>query len=258
MSAKERRHFDKPFAKRFWEIDSLRGIAIVMMIAFHFFYDLNYFKVYSINVYEGFWWAFARATATIFIFLVGISLTLSYARAKKSRTKADLGKKYFLRGIKIFSWGLLITAMTWIFLKEGFVVFGILHFIGIAIVLAYLFLGLKFWNLLLGIIFIFFGLYLKSITFDFYWLIWLGLKPNYFYAIDYFPLLPWFGVVLIGLFFGKMLYPKGKRVFYIADLSKVSFIKALSFLGRNSLLIYLIHQPILIALLYVLLRPTLF
>lgn len=108
---------------------------------------------------------------------------------------------------KVFSWGLIITLVTWIFLRGNFVVFGILHFTGISIILAYPFLKLRYRNLLIGLLFIFLGTYLKGFVFNFYWLVWLGFRPIQFYTVDYFPLLPRVGVVLMGIFFGNLLYP---------------------------------------------------
>ena len=70
--------------RRFWEIDSLRGLAIVMMVIFHLIFDLYFFGIYSFNVHSGFLWWFARITAFIFIFLVGVSLSLSYSRTTLS------------------------------------------------------------------------------------------------------------------------------------------------------------------------------
>lgn len=243
----------KHLDKRFWEIDLLRGIAIIMMIVFHLLYDLAHFGAYNLTVHSGFLFYFACATATIFLLLVGISLTLSFSRAtNRQKTKPKLYRKYLKRGLKIFSWGLVITVLTWLFLREGFVVWGILHLIGISIILAYPLLKFRYWNLLLGLGFIACGLFLKNITFSFPWLLWLGLTPNSFYTIDYFPLLPWFGVVLIGLFIGNLLYPNYTRSFKLGDLSKFSFIGWWCFLGRHSLLIYLIHQPVLIVALYML------
>ncbi len=239
----------KNLEKRFWEIDFLRGIAIIMMIIFHLIFDLVYFDKYNFNLNSGFLPYFARVTAIIFIFLVGISLTLSFSRAeKKQKTKKKLYVKYLKRGLMIFSWGLIITLMTWIFLREEFIMFGVLHFIGISIILAYPFLKLKFWNLLIGILFISLGMCLRNFTFDFSWLVWLGFKPHYFHTIDYFPIFPWFGIILFGLFFGNLLYSDHARRFKIRDLSAFSFIRFFCFLGRYSLLVYLIHQPILIML----------
>ncbi len=240
---------DKNLEKRFWEIDFLRGVAIVMMIVFHFLFDLSYLGGYEVNIYSGFWWAFARVTATVFILLVGISLTLSYSRAIQKRT-GKLGRKYFKRGLKIFFWGLIISVITWIFLRVGFIVFGVLHLIGVSIILAYPLIKYRHRNLILGIIFIIIGLCLGGLTFDFYWLFWLGFMPRNFYTLDYFPIFPWFGVILIGIFLGNYMYKNYKRRFKFPEFSDSSFTRPICFLGRNSLLIYLIHQPILITLLY--------
>ncbi|MEA3282713.1 MAG: heparan-alpha-glucosaminide N-acetyltransferase [Euryarchaeota archaeon] len=239
--------------KRFWEIDFLRGLAIIMMVVFHLLYDLTYFGECGPNLQSGFWLYFACTTATIFIFLVGVSLTISFSRSEKIQNlRKKLYLKYLKRGLRIFSWGLIITLMTWIFLREDFVLFGVLHLIGISIIIAYPFLKLRYWNLLLGIAVIALGIYLKNFTFDFPWLLWLGFMPGYFYTVDYFPIFPWFGVVLIGVFFGNLLYPNCTRKFKLYNLSNFNFTRLFCLLGRHSLVIYLIHQPMLIILLYLL------
>lgn len=241
--------------KRFWEVDFLRGLAIVMMVTFHFIFDLNYFGIYSSDISSGFLWWFARITASIFIFLVGVSLSLSYTRTTLLSTypnEKELFLKYLKRGLKIFSYGLLITAATYIFIGDGFIVFGILHFIGIAIILEYVFIKRKYLNLFLGLAFIAAGIFLMSFRFDFYGLLWLGFIPNNFYTVDYFPLLPWLGIVSFGIFLGNTLYEKYARQFKLPDLSSNLIVRLSSFLGEHSLLIYLIHQPIIIILLYLL------
>ncbi|MBU4124390.1 MAG: DUF1624 domain-containing protein, partial [Nanoarchaeota archaeon] len=96
------------------------------------------------------------------------------------------------------------------------------------------------------------GLILQNFTFDFPWLLWLGFYPTNMVTFDYFPLLPWFGIILIGIYFGKLLYKNNKRTFKISDLSNYLNIKFVSFLGKNSLLIYLMHQPLLILILFLL------
>ncbi len=242
---------ERNLQQRFWEIDFLRGIAIIMMVLYHLLYNLHYFAHYNVNVYSGFWMYFARVTATTFIFLVGVSLSISFSRAKKiSKDRNTLFTKYLRRGLKVFSWGLIITLVTRIFLGKAFVIFGILHLIGISIILAYPFLKLRYWNLLIGLLCIFLGAYLRGFTFDFFWLSWLGFRPAQFYSVDYFPLLPWFGVVLMGIFFGNIFYPDCSRKFQLTDISFFSLIKVLCFLGKHSLLIYLLHQPLIIAILF--------
>jgi uncharacterized membrane protein len=240
--------------KRFWEVDSLRGLAVILMITYHFLFDLTFFGVFYVDVYSGFLWIFARITASTFIFLMGVSLTLSNARAEQSGEfiHGGLFKKYLKRGLKIFSLGLFITIITWIFIPAEFIIFGVLHFIGISIILAYPFIKRKYTNLILGISIIIIGIYLGTYTFNFSWLMWLGFIPNTLQTVDYFPLLPWFGLVLLGLFFGSLLYKNYQRQFRIPDLSRTYVVRFFSFLGRNSLIIYLIHQPILIIVLYLL------
>ena len=238
--------------KRFWEIDLLRGIAVIMLIFFHFLYDLNYFNIYKLSLYSGLFIVYVYLGGTLFFILVGISLTLSYSRARKKLAKKELRLKYLQRGLKIFGLGLLITFATWIWPGEGFIVFGALHCIGLSIILAYPFLQFRFQNLLLGIILISMGMILKNFTFNFYWLLWIGFTPASFYTVDYFPLLPWLGVVLIGIFVGNSIYPNYKRKFVLKDFSKYKFIHLFCFLGRHSLLIYLLHQPIIITLIYLL------
>jgi uncharacterized membrane protein len=238
--------------KRFWEIDLLRGIAVIMLIFFHFLYDLNYFNIYKLSLYSGLFLIYVYLGGTLFFILVGISLTLSYSRARKKLAKKELRLKYLQRGLKIFGLGLLITFATWIWPGEGFIVFGALHCIGVSIILTYPFLQFRYHNLLLGIIIISMGMILKNFTFNFYWLLWIGFTPASFYTVDYFPLLPWLGVVLIGIFVGNSIYPNYKRKFVLKDFSKYNFIHLFCFLGRHSLLIYLLHQPIIIILIYLL------
>ena len=239
---------EKTLGKRFWEIDSLRGIGIILMIIFHMLFDLNYFSSAGFDLHSGIWFLLGRAAAVTFLFLVGLSLTLSYSRALK-QGKAGFSK-YLKRGIWIFFLGLIITLMTWLLLPQGTILFGVLHLIGISIILAYPFLRFRNLSLLLGIILIILGVFLQTLTFDFPWLLWLGFRPLAFYTFDYLPLLPWFGVVLLGIFFGNLLYPDYKRRFRIRNLSSSPPLRVLAFLGRHSLIIYLLHQPILLGLLY--------
>lgn len=231
---------------RFWEIDAFRGAAIIMMIASNFVTDLQYFLGYTSH--ETFWWVFARATAFIFIFLVGICLTISYSGDKHKKFK-----KYLARGAYIFGLGMIITIATFFFIQQDFIRFGVLHLIGISIILAYPFLKLKKfqWTLPLGLAFILIGAFISHVNINSNWLLWLGLTSVSFSSIDYFPLLPWFGVVLLGIFSGKILYPNGrKRMFTPIFNAQPKAAKPLSFLGRYSLLIYFIHQPILLGLLW--------
>ncbi|MFH1240394.1 MAG: heparan-alpha-glucosaminide N-acetyltransferase [Candidatus Diapherotrites archaeon] len=236
--------------ERFWEIDSLRGIALLGMLLSNLITDLAYFNFLDINISSGFWWWFARIVAGTFIFLVGVSLTLSYSKAKQKISEKQLLLKYIKRGLKIFSWGLAITLVTWIFIPQDFVVFGVLHLIGVAIILSYPFLNKKLPNLIYGIFIFLFGLWLSNFTFDFNLLLWLGFIPANFHTVDYFPLLPWFGVILLGIYSGNRFYENYKRTFAVPKWKNSLSVKGLSFLGKHSLKIYLIHQPIILIILF--------
>jgi uncharacterized membrane protein len=230
--------------ERFWEIDLLRGIAIVLMIIFNYSFALSYLNVYNFNGGWLYWDLFPRFIATLFISIAGLALTLNYNQTKDK-------KKVFLRGLKIFGAGLLITFVTFLTFPGAFIVFGILHLIGISIILGLFFLNFKRLNILLGLSLIALGIYLQNFIFDFKWLLWLGFTPENFYTFDYFPILPWFGVFLIGLYLGNVFYKNGKRIYKIKDFSNVSFVRFFSFLGRKSLIIYLLHQPFLIMILLI-------
>ena len=221
------------------------------MIVFHIIFDLDYFDVSHIDLQSLIPILFMYSIATIFLLLVGISLYLSYIRSVEILNKNQLKLKFFLRGIKIFILGLIITVITWIYPNKGFIIFGVLHCIGISIILAYPFLRYKIINLVFGILLIYLGLFLETLTFDFNFLLWLGFKPFQFYTIDYFPLLPWFGVILIGIFIGNTLYNNYERKFYIRDISKSRLVHYFCIIGNHSLIIYFLHQPIILLFLYI-------
>jgi uncharacterized membrane protein len=241
---------DERLKIRFWEVDFLRGWAIVLMVLFHSVYDLNYFRVYEVEISSGVWFYLARFTASLFLLLVGVSLVLSYSRAKLLGEEDRFRFRLLKRSIWILSLAMGITLVTYFSIGKGFIVFGVLQLIGISLLLAYPFLRLHWQNFILGLLFIAVGLYLQTVNVEFSWLIWLGLAPQDFYSLDYVPIFPWFGVVLMGMGLGDLLYPGYRRRVILPDLTDSFFVKSLAFLGRNSLAIYLVHQPILIAILY--------
>jgi uncharacterized membrane protein len=232
---------------RFWEVDAARGVAIIMMVAYHTTYDLDALGGYDIDATSGNWALFADATAGLFLFLVGVSLAISWART--SLTGWRLFGKYLARGLRILAYGMILTGV-FLILGMGVVAFGILHLIGVSIILAYPFLKLRFTNLVLGTLIFVAGQYVlaQDLISENYWLLPFGVVPEGVIMPDYRPLLPWFGVVLIGLFFGNVTYAGGRRPSSPPDKAP-TVARPLLPLGRNSLFVYLIHQPIVIALL---------
>ena len=228
-------------------MDAARGVAIIMMIVYHSTYDLDTLGGYDIQSTSGYWALFADVTAGLFLFLVGVSLAIS--RARTTLMGWRLFGKYLARGLRILAYGIVLTVV-FLVLGMGVVAFGILHLIGISIILAYPFLRLRFANLVLGVLIFVAGQYIlaQDLYSQSFWLLPFGVVPENVIMPDYRPLLPWFGVVLIGLFFGNVVYGDGRRPAIPEDRAPV-LARPLGPLGRNSLSIYLIHQPIIIALL---------
>lgn len=243
---------DERLTKRFWEVDLLRGIAIVLMVLYHIAFDLDYFGILKIDATSGFLLTIARIIVALFLLLVGLSLSLSFSRAGRLGQESQFAARLVWRSAWILSLALGITGATYLLIGRGYIVFGALHLIGLSLLLAYPFLDMGWKNFILGLILIILGLQLPSISVEHYWLLWLGLSPPGFYSLDYVPLLPWFGVVLLGIAIGELLYADYRRrvsLKDLPDLSRVSWVRSLCFLGRNSLAVYLIHQPLIIVLL---------
>jgi len=219
----------------------LRGIAILMMVWFHFLWDLNFFGFTQIILYEGFWGVFQKATAGTFLFLVGTSLTINY-----NRNKENFEKRFLLRSIKIFFWALLITIFSLIFFPSQIILFGILHLIGLSILFSIFFVKRKYLNLALSLLVFFAVMFFDFTLLNIEFLFWAGLAKSA-PALDFFPLIPWISVVFLGLFFGNFFYEgaKAKINFKNPQNKAVDFI---GFLGKNALFIYFIHQPILFSL----------
>lgn len=236
---------------RLWEIDVTRGVAILMMIVFHTVFDLSFFAIAPVDAGTGFWRYFAYATATLFLLIVGISLVISHDRAAMKLSGFPLVQKFVLRGAGIFALGLLVTLATWLYLPQGYVIFGILHLIGVSVMLSPLFFRLRAWNIPAGILCILIGWFVVSgisLPSPSVLLLPLGIYGPSFWSVDYTPLFPWLGVVLIGMGAGAFLYAGATRHFSLKPLPDC-FVRPFSFLGRHSLVIYLVHQPVIILVL---------
>jgi uncharacterized membrane protein len=232
---------------RFPEIDIARGVAVVMMVVFHTAFDLRFLGIVPLTISTGFFRLLALSTASLFLFLVGLSLSISAAHAETRLSREGFVLKYILRGAFIIAIGLGITLVTWFFIPAMYIRFGILHLIGVAVLLSPLYSRLGWQNLLLGAVFIALGPVMAAVRGS-PWLLWAGIHPPAFSSVDYTPLFPWMGVVLIGVFAGSMIYPLGEKRAGGFHTSCAP----LEFLGRHSLAIYLIHQPIIISLLILL------
>ncbi len=237
--------------QRYWEIDFFRGIAIIMMITYHIMFDLSFLQIISFPLHSTPFLIFLYPIGTLFLLLVGISLVLSYQRYYFKKRKHTRFIKYFKRGLFLFTVALFITIVTWIYPHDGFIVFGVIHCIAISIILSYWFIPRPNIALSIGFIVIFLGFFIKTISTTNPYLFWLGITTPSFYTLDYFPLIPWLGVVFIGIFFGHHIYPYLEKK-YTTNQTQPKITQPLTILGKHSLIVYLVHQPILFAILYLL------
>ena len=234
---------------RFWEIDLIRGISIILMVIIHFIQDLNYFGIIHYKLWLGPFDYLSKTVASIFFLLVGISLIISNNKLKAKN-------RLIIRGVKLIGLAMIITIVSIFVIPERFVVFGVLHCIGVSIILSSFLVNKRVSPLIIGIIVILIGFLLRFyITVDYIWLIPLGALPPEYYSIDFFPLFPWLGLVLVGISLGHYLYPEGKRRFDIREENGI--IINISFLGRHSIHIYFLHQPILVSIIFLVLQPLL-
>jgi uncharacterized membrane protein len=239
-------------SSRFWEIDCMRGFAVILMLAYHFLYDLDFFGLADIELRSGTLLYIGRGAAFLFILISGAALSISRSRTLDNRGSGKPTEnflKYLKRGLRLFSMGMIITGITWIFFPGQYILFGILHFFGASAIIAYPFLKYGKENLLFGLFFGIIGFYLKDRTFGFSALLWLGFRPEGFTTLDYFPLFPWFGVLLTGIFLGNSLYKGGNRQFKVPEADNFLLQKPFSMVGKHSLFIYFIHQPLFLGLL---------
>ena len=230
---------------RYLALDSARGIALVAMAIYHFGWDLSFFGyVTSAAVNEGPWKFFARGIASSFLVLVGIGLILAHQNGIR-------WTGFWKRWSKIAGAALLITIATYYFTPESFIFFGILHQIAFASIAGLLFLRLQLIALIaLGAVLILVAPYLKFDALNGLYMAWTGLQSSGVRSNDYVPVFPWFGAVLVGMGIGKLAL---NRALFdrLQNMPNNVLARCLSFLGRHSLVTYLVHQPILIAGIYV-------
>ncbi|MEM6461363.1 MAG: DUF1624 domain-containing protein [Pseudomonadota bacterium] len=234
-------------SKRVILIDVARGTALAAMVVYHFTWDLEFFGYVQqgLTAYGG-WKMFARLIAGSFLFLVGVSLVLGHSDAIRWRSFA-------VRLAMIVAAAAAITGVTVYAMPDRFIFFGILHNIAVSSILGLAFLRLPAIVSLAGAIIVLFGkVYFAAPVFNHWALLWLGLSTDRVVSNDYVPVFPWFGVVLLGIGTAKIAKSAGLFTWLAAIYRSESRIgKPLAFAGRHSLAVYLLHQPVLIGLVYI-------
>jgi uncharacterized membrane protein len=222
-------------ASRVPAVDSLRGLAIVAMIVYHFAFDLRYFGLIRADFENDPFWLNARtAIVTSFLALVGVSLVLADRNA--------LSWPRLLRRVAVIAaCALAASAASWFLFPRSFIYFGVLHCIAVSLLVARPFVRRPLAATGLGIAIVIAGVTLSHPAFDTRALSWIGfatMKPD---TQDYVPLFPWLGVVLAGIGLGHTLVRAQFRP--ITWLARTPH--AIRWLGRHSLVTYMVHQPVL-------------
>ena len=223
-------------------LDVLRGSAIAMMFVYHFCYDLSYYGLAQFDFYQTQGWVYFRIViVSSFLLVAGISLHLATCRG--------LNRRHFLRRMAwLVGYASLVSISSYLLFAERWIFFGILHFIVLASVVGLLFSRYYWLNLWLGIVAIILGLMVTQPVFDQPMLQWLGMVTRLPGTEDYVPFLPWFGVVLLGMFAGRWLTEHQSAFFRWQGQTALHRLLALG--GRHSLHIYMLHQPLFLAMLY--------
>lgn len=233
-----------PASNRYLALDVVRGVALIAMAIYHFGWDLSFFGyVSSASVNEGPWKIFARAIASSFLILVGVGLVLAHQNGIR-------WQGFWKRWFKVAGAALLITIATFYFTRDSFIFFGILHQIAFASLAGLLLLRLHWIALiLLGAAWVLSAPFLKIDALNGLHMAWTGLQSAGVRTNDYVPVFPWFGAVLIGMGACKVAL-KLTLFDRLEAIPENIGTRTLSFLGRHSLITYLVHQPILIAAIY--------
>jgi len=224
-------------------VDVLRGVALVGMIIYHFSWDLSWFGYLVPEQIAGDGlWLLARVVAFGFLFLAGFSLFLAHRNG-------ICWKAFWRRFFIIVAAALLVSIVTYWLMPEDFIYFGILHEIALTSLIGLLFLRTPVSvNLLVAIaVFVFAGVY-QGVSSP--WLWWLGLAADPRPSFDYVPFFPWFAAGLLGLTTARLLH-KTNRLQWLAGGIRIQPLDHwLQWAGRHSLFVYLVHQPVLLGVLY--------
>lgn len=222
----------------FPEINLLRLTAVVAMLIYHFLFLLIYFKLSLLEYSSGpLHWLGQYARFT-FLILVGLCLSISYQKWQTKNHPQTFYLRQLKRGLTLLLIAILITISTYLFTPTEYIKFGILHHIATVILLSLPLIKYPKLSLALALSLIFFtpAPSLPNTPLNYI----LGLSANIPETWDYFSLLQWFPLTLIGIFLGHYLYRNNHRQF---QLPKFLSTTKLGLTGKSSLIIYLIHPP---------------
>lgn len=239
---------------RIFEIDVLRGVAIVLMALFHLLFDLAAYFGQNINLYSGLWFYVGRFSAILFMLLSGVS--------------SSFGGRQFRRGLMVLAAALVVTLASLPIMGTNYIRFGILHFFAACMLLKALFdkfIKNYYARLVAALALVpfcfFMGRFAAKTAVNTFWLLPLGFMYPGFSSFDYYPLFPWAALFCLGVALGMVVYPHRKSLFSL-DITRpqtnpffkglCALLRPFAFLGRHSLPVYLLHQPLILGVLFLL------
>ncbi|MHA6300098.1 DUF1624 domain-containing protein [Devosia sp. CAU 1758] len=224
-------------------IDMTRGVAIMAMVIYHFSWDLSFYRFIPVDVgFDPGWVAFARTILFAFMFLVGVGLVLGHGDGVRWRP-------FWKRWLFVVLGAAIITVSTWFTFPDGFVYFGVLHAIALTSLLALPFLFTPIWLtgvvsvVVIGLHFAYADALYNAKIFS-----WIGFWVVPPPTNDLVPVFPWLGVVLLGVVAMRLLRGTALETRIAAIQPGNVVARALGWMGRWSLVIYLVHQPLLLAI----------
>lgn len=227
-------------AGRFDRLDALRAVAILWMAAFHFCFDLNYYKFIQQNFYTDPFWTVQRSViVTLFLFCAGFGQAVAWEQGQG-------WPRFWRRWAQVAGCALLVTAGSYLMFPRSYISFGVLHGIALMLIVTRLTAGFGRWLWPLGLVAIALPHLVRDSFFDSRFTNWVGLVTRKPITEDYAPLLPWIGVMWWGLAAGQWVL-KNRREWVTGALPAA--LSPLATLGRWSLSFYMLHQPVLIGLL---------
>lgn len=231
-------------SQRILLMDTLRGVLIILVVLFHLLYDLDMIFGVNTGLFEQQWFfTFRDCFVGMLILISGISCNLSRNNIK--------------RGLKTLGWGVVISIVTALFMPSERIIFGILHFFGTAMIVYGIFQ--KIFNKINPIIGVITSGLIYLLTLNIYEIELSGLNVvmKYFlfivgfntgcWSADYYPLIPWIFIFLAGAFAGRNIKSTKLPNFFYQNICP-----PLTFIGQHTLIIYILHQPIIYGALYIL------
>jgi uncharacterized membrane protein len=226
-------------AGRFDRIDTLRGVAIVWMAAFHFAFDLNHFGLMEPrqNFYHDPFWTWQRiAIVSLFMFCAGLGQAAAF----------DAGQgwpRFWRRWLQVAGCAVLVSVGSALMFPKSWISFGVLHGIALMLIACRLAAPLGGWLWPLGLLAVLLPQWVQSPFFDTRWTNWVGLVTRKPVTEDFAPVLPWLGVMLWGMAAGQWLL-RHQRAALSGAVPRG--LQPLATLGRWSLSFYMVHQPVFI------------